>query len=112
MSSSLDVSFQSFEKLLNGFGHIPIISSISAPFRHLLGEGQFWGGIVVGIISAPFNWKQSEHGLEVALHGVANMFRSGIEEVPFINMITIPYDVSDRFEYASLKVRHVVLLAI
>jgi hypothetical protein len=111
MKLLLDATFQTIEKTLNGFGHIPIISSVTAPFRHLLGQSQFWGGFVVGVISLPFNSRQFERGIEIATHGVANMVRSGVEEIPFVNMATILYDASNRFEYNSLKDRQIIVVA-
>ena len=106
MSSRLDESFQSFEKMLNVFGYIPIVSSVSGSVRQVYGNVQVIGGLATAVLSSLSNQRQAEHGLEIAVHGIANMCRSSVEMVPFLNLACIPYDMGNRFEYQSLKHRY------
>jgi len=107
VSSGLDELLQDFEQTLNVFGYIPIISTFSGSIREAYGSIQVTAGIAFAILSSlsQNNDRQTEHGVEIAIHGFTNMCRAFIEYVPFLNLITIPYDIANRFEYQSLKHR-------
>jgi hypothetical protein len=107
VSSGLDELFQGFEQTLNVFGYIPFISTASSYVRHSYGTIQVTAGIAFAILSSlsQNNDRQAEHGVEIAIHGFTNMCRATVEAIPFINLITIPYDIVNRFEYQSLKHR-------
>jgi hypothetical protein len=107
MSSGIDGLFQGLEQTLNVFGYIPLISTASSYVRGSYGSLQVTAGVAVAILSSlsQNNDRQAEHGVEIAIHGFANMCRATIEFVPFLNLITIPYDIVNRFEYQSLKHR-------
>ena len=107
VSSGLDELLQDFEQTLNVFGYIPIISFFSGSIRETYGSIQVTAGIAFAILSSlsQNNDRQAEHGVEIAIHGFTNMCRAAVEMVPFINLITIPYDIANRFEYQSLKHR-------
>ncbi len=107
MSSGLDELLQDFEQTLNVFGYIPIISTFSGSIREAYGSIQVTAGIAFAILSSlsQNNDRQAEHGVEIAIHGFTNMCRATVEAIPFINLITIPYDIVNRFEYQSLKHR-------
>jgi hypothetical protein len=103
-SRLLDASLQSFEKTLNIFGYIPIVSSFSATIREAFGDVELISGVAIAAFSAlANNERQVDHGVELAIHGVANICRSCVEMIPFINLACIPYDISNRFEYQSLR---------
>jgi hypothetical protein len=108
MSVVLDASLKCFEKTLNVFGYIPIISTISGSIRAVYGKVELISGLGIAAISSlscSYN-RNVDHGLELAVHGLANICRAAVEIIPFVNWLCIPYDLANRFEYQSLQQCH------
>ena len=103
--SSVDKSLELIEtKILDPAGYFPVASSVSGALRSVLGVALIVIGLSAAIFSAlkyVFTSTDSEENKAIAdmdqgvryfSHGVANIYRGIVEMLPYINMITIPYD--------------------
>ncbi len=114
IEDSLDNWLEKIEPGLNIAGYFPVISSVSGPLRMVLGQCEIIGGLAAAAfmaIAALFNpnARERQHqlnkALEIAvkytLHGGANLFRGGIEMIPFASLVTcLPYDLlGNRFSH-------------
>jgi hypothetical protein len=110
MSASLDETLGGFEKGLNVLGYIPGVSTFSGTIRILYGKIEIISGLAIALISSCFraNDRQIAHGMELVVHGIANLGRGLVELIPFFNLICIPYDMYNRFEYQSLRYRWIL----
>ncbi|MCH9613481.1 MAG: hypothetical protein SP1CHLAM54_04840 [Chlamydiia bacterium] len=103
------------EKALNFPGYIPCVGTLSGGARLILGQVQIALGALCAIGTAVASvvsevetekkelWTEAEHSLEFAVHGIANCVRGTIEAMPCVNLITLPYDFINRFEYPTIR---------
>ena len=110
MSTSLDDALDGLENGLNILGYFPGVSTFSGMIRMFYGKVEIISGLAIAVISScfPANDRQTAHGLELVVHGIANIGRGLVECIPFFNLFCIPYDMSNRFEYQSLRYRRIL----
>jgi hypothetical protein len=120
MSFALDQSLQNIETTLNIVGYIPFVSIASGSIRFVGGKVEAIAGLILAALSALPGGCQSakeqsrriDHGLELALHGGANMIRGAVESIPVIgNLGCMLYDLSNRMEYSSLRPTRFVIVS-
>ncbi|MEI6242148.1 MAG: hypothetical protein WCP39_01945 [Chlamydiota bacterium] len=93
------------EKVLNIFGYIPIVSSISGPIRAIMGKIQVIACAVLAVLAFLTGREAMAWRCVICfVHGVANYFRGNIETIPVIgNIACLVYDVLGRFSYSGEK---------
>jgi len=103
---NLDSAQATLEKnVFNKAGYIPLVSTVSGILRQKLGLIQVVSSIAMAIFFAVQSLfltspreinaahANAKHCLSYALHGIANMFRGGIESIPLLgNAVVYGYD--------------------
>lgn len=100
---SLDQGMAKLERVFNGFGYIPVLSSFTGPIRAAIGKVEIVAALIIGAIVLIVTWRFDravDVVLNYALNGVANVIRGWIEFVPIIgNYLCYTYDTIGRMPY-------------
>jgi hypothetical protein len=95
MMVPLQVSINHIEiNMLNHLGRVPVLSSVTAVMRAILGVSQiFFGSLTYGWASFFDNKDSKFYASHHFVHGLLNVARSIIEAIPFINLTLLAYDI-------------------
>ena len=99
---NIERNLQNFEYTMNGLGYIPVISTLSGPARMVFGKIEAITGLAIAVFAS--TERRSNWGLELALHGAANILRGTVETIPVIgNIACVVKDLAGtRFEYSGI----------
>jgi len=107
----VDTGLQGFEQCLDLAGYIPIVSSISGGIRIDYGMCEIVAGLAIGILGAAAalftrDYKVFWWGMEIVVHGFANIARGGIECQKWINLLCLMSDYFAYTENSHLRLRY------
>ena len=99
--NDLERSLAKVETGFNIAGYVPIVSSMTAPFRASYGKVEIIAALVCAtykfaegaVTASGESFRESMRIANMAGHGLANIGRSVVELIPFINLLALLYDL-------------------